>query len=190
MDFRPGGYPADMRAWLLATMLMCLLSGCAAPQQAGGSAVQSNEPVSIGQTGPSASAADAPPPWPYRPASMRIHPLTRRAVDPSTGDDCIEARIEFLDRDGDTTKCFGKLAVNMRVQRGTEVDTLGVTVDFTDLRENATRFDEVTRTYLVRLRIVPQELPDVVQLVARYDGADGDELHHNRTVRIHRSDGA
>lgn len=115
--------------------------------------------------------------WPFRPAEMRVHPLTRVA----TGDDGdgqhLEVRIEFRDADGHTTRGLGELVVSLHGSPGEASPIDSWRVDLTDLAVNAQRFDDVSRTYLLRLRVGPDELPARATLRASYRAADGRTLN-------------
>jgi len=100
--------------------------------------------------------------YPFRAVSMRIHPLTRVMTKPSTdgASRIIEARLEFSDPFGDTTKAFGELqfALYARPASGVGAGSESPLLikwepEFSRIRVNATHFDSVTRTYLFRLEI-------------------------------------
>jgi hypothetical protein len=110
--------------------------------------------------------------WPYRPASMRFHPLTRSADDPARDGAIIEARIEFSDRDGVTARGYGQLAIEFvaSASRNPLAPDQNWDIELRDLDANATHFDEVTRTYLFKLEIEGATMPSGI-LTARYLGA-------------------
>jgi len=114
--------------------------------------------------------------WPFRPASMRVHPLTRMATGEVDDEAHLEARIEFRDADGHTTRALGELVVSLHSGPGEGGEIQSWRVDLTDLDVNAQQFDDVSRTYLLRLRIDPSEIPERAVLRATYHAADGRTL--------------
>lgn len=123
--------------------------------------------------------AGEPVAWPFRPAEMRIHPLTRLATDDEGEAAFLEVRIEFRDADGHTTRGLGELIVDLRAADGS---TNAWRVDLTDRSVNAERFDDVSRTYLLRLRIDRDDLSARPQLRAIYNAADGRTLTDERRM--------
>ncbi|MHC5027192.1 MAG: hypothetical protein ACYTGR_10590 [Planctomycetota bacterium] len=97
--------------------------------------------------------------WPYWPTGMRIHPLSRIAID-LDGSTVIEARVEFTDRDAVTARALGFMRLRL-YHRDNEIAApiREWAVDLRSLDVNALRFDPVTRTYLIKLEIKPEELP-------------------------------
>lgn len=102
--------------------------------------------------------------WPYAPASMRVHPLTRRvdstsgASLPSASADAasrtdLEVRIECLDSDGHETRAIGSLVIEL-VGGGARW-TVGP-IDLSDAEINRRIFEGTTRTYRVGVAM-PQE---------------------------------
>jgi hypothetical protein len=123
--------------------------------------------------------------WPFRPVEMRIHPLTRMATEREGSASAIEARIEFLDADRHTTRALGKLTLSLHRGPGRgEASLIDVWVtDLNDLSENAMRFDDVTRTYLLPLQVDPNEVPAGAELHANFQSADGRELTADFVVK-------
>jgi hypothetical protein len=74
-------------------LLASPLGGCEAPPEG-----------APGEVTPESLADDASLRWPYRPADMRIHPLTRLVTDEDGRYTQIETRIELFDIEGHTTK--------------------------------------------------------------------------------------
>jgi hypothetical protein len=90
--------------------------------------------------------------WPFWPTSLRVHPLTRLTRDAKTGDRVLEVRFEFVDRYGHTTKALGKMRVDLYdADAPSSVEILQWNVDLQNLHDNLTYYDEVTRTYLLRI---------------------------------------
>lgn len=116
--------------------------------------------------------------WPFWPRRMRIHPLSRFATDRETGALLIEARLEFSDSEKHTTKALGQVRLDLHSAMASEsaVSLETWNEDLRDLGVNASRFDEVTRTYLLRLEVDESLLPERASLKAYYLGADGQEL--------------
>ena len=121
--------------------------------------------------------------WPYWPLDMRVHPLTRLVRDPDTV--LIEARIEFLDREGHTTKCFGKLRLDLREgpDGGSEISVNEWNVRLDEIETNRLHFDEVTRTYLLKLEIEPEDLPEEPVLYVWYLSPDGGMMEDSAPIR-------
>lgn len=135
--------------------------------------------------GSDTSRPASPPPragvarWPFWPTGMRFHPLSRLVMNASTGEAIIEARLEFVDPEGATSKAWGQLTVEMYdASPAGDPTTQGVwSIDLTQPRINVDRFDDVTRTYLIRLQVeAGQVLPIEPRLEATFDSADGRQL--------------
>ncbi len=107
--------------------------------------------------------------WPFWPTSLRIHPLTRLTADTRTGRAIIEVRLEFLDPEQHTTKGVGQVRIDLATT-GTASDSSQPLATWSwDLRDptvNSTLYDDVTRTYLLRLKVQSLELGP--QLDLRY----------------------
>jgi hypothetical protein len=123
--------------------------------------------------------------WPFRPRAMRIHPLTRLADDPKAGY-VVEIRVEFLDGQRHTTKALGEVTVALF-----SVSTAGPgeavehwTVDLSDLEVNALHFDDVTRTYLFRLAIDAETVPQHAELQVLFTSADGRQMQESHRLRM------
>jgi hypothetical protein len=113
--------------------------------------------------------------------SMRIHPLTRLARDPDTGEPWIDVRIELFDRDGQTVRGCGRIRIDLHEATDLEAALAPPVVasweiDLSDLTYNALRFDPVTRTYLFPLELEPDQLGDSPLLRAYYETGDGRRL--------------
>jgi len=167
-----------------------LLTGCP-PKQPGLPQAQSADGVQPqeGQSAPAPSSGASAAPsasWPFWPESMRLHPLTRLALDPETGEQVIECRIEFLDPDGQTSRAVGQLTLQLYPEAGTPTaDNLALQTWNQDLRElalNRRQYDVVTRTYLFRLQIT-QPLPVGADLRAFFLSLDGQRMLAEMRVR-------
>lgn len=109
-----------------------------------------------------ASGGSRPRPgeWPFAPANVRVHPLTRvvlprvntpSSVPPNTT--LIEAHIELLDIDGIDTRGLGELLLELEARGDSSLKSLSWAIDLTDLAKNLLYFDDVTQTYRVPLEI-------------------------------------
>jgi hypothetical protein len=94
--------------------------------------------------------------WPYWPTELRVHPLTR-LVQEANGATVLEARVELLDAEGHTTKGIGLLILEVRTDEEGTVEERWER-DLSDPTLNRLHYDEVTRTYLLRLAIDPKRL--------------------------------
>lgn len=107
--------------------------------------------------------------WPFRPASVRLHPLSRFLIAkgsepvPSTLARSYEARLEFRDRYEHPTKgmgrvtfvlCAGRLRPEGEIPRDRTVATW--TADLADLEVNQKHYDDITRTYVFQLELKPE----------------------------------
>lgn len=111
--------------------------------------------------------------WPFWPRRMRIHPLSQIVTDRDSGQLLIEARVEFEDGDGQTAKAVGQVLLDLHgVRRGGD-PVATWTVDLADLEVNRSHYDDLTRTYLVRLEIEPTILPEAPELRAYFRSNDG-----------------
>jgi hypothetical protein len=148
-------------AWTTLALAAVLLGGCAG-----------NNHAAIDTT------PAEPHEWLFWPASMRIHPLTRAVVDHATGHNMIEARIEFLDRDEVTTRAVGKMYLSFYTSRahvpGEPIEKWLIDLDVPSV--NAERFDIVTRTYLFKLDLEFDEMPQRGVLKAFFVGGDESEM--------------
>jgi hypothetical protein len=86
--------------------------------------------------------------WPFRPASVSIHPLTR--ADSSGADRSLLVMVEFRDQDGDPVKAIGRLAIAVRCSAAEPTDA-AFEFDLFDPATNRRLFDPVTQTYRLRL---------------------------------------
>ena len=111
--------------------------------------------------------------FPYEPERISIHPLTRYWVS-AKGELEVEARIELLDRDGFPTRGIGRLELDLESPTGRRVETWVLKLD--DLEKNRNHFDDVTRTYLVRLSLPRNTIEEDADLVATLVLPDGDRL--------------
>lgn len=123
--------------------------------------------------------------WPFWPAQMRIYPVVRIVNDLETGQVVIEARIEFKDQDGAVTKAIGELTVELYAAMESRTSHLidQWSLDLRDLAINRQHFDDVTRTYLLRMEIDPSRVPERGELRAAFASIDGRLFEHDRSFR-------
>jgi hypothetical protein len=151
-------------------------------QAVSGSAGDDAAPA-VGAKGENAEAAS----WPYWPVRLRIHPLSR-IVRSAGAPLLIEARIEFLDQDDNTSRGFGQLRIDLYdgARGALQKEQLQVNQDLRDLELNRRHFDVVTRTYLFRIEVPENELPAEPELRAYFLAADGRRLNQ-ATLRLRTS---
>lgn len=126
------------------------------------------------------------PPWPFWPRSMRLHPLSQVMTDRKSGELRIEARVEFLDEHGHTTKALGRIRIDLYQAGASGPSSEPIESWFEDLRDlalNWDHYDEVTRTYLLSLEIDAAILPDEPELVARFLSSDGLQFESSLLLR-------
>ncbi len=125
--------------------------------------------------------------WPFWPEALRIHPLTRLAVDAKSGLSIIEVRLEFLDPEGHTTKGVGQVRIDL-VAGGSGTDSSPPIVawnwDLRDRSVNRRFYDDVTRTYLFRLKVHSLELGPQPELRAYFLSATGQRLQATHTLCV------
>ena len=124
--------------------------------------------------------------WPFWPDALRIHPLTRLTVDTRTGQAIIEVRLEFLDPEQHTTKGVGQVRIDLATTGSASDSSPPLATWSWDLRDptvNRTLYDEVTRTYLLRLRVQSLELGPQLELRAYYLSATGQRLQATHSLR-------
>jgi hypothetical protein len=155
--------------------------GHSAPLEPGaGAGTGAEVPPVVDQSAPPNTPPDAAravvPAWPFWPERLRVHPLTRLVTDSRTGRNLLEARIEFFDAQGATTKASGQLTLRLfgDAAQPDSADPLETwNLNLRDLSVNAQQFDDITRTYLMRLEIDPTRLASAPELRAYFVGANG-----------------
>lgn len=185
---------SHQRIGLIAISLLALipLHGCdstARPTTVPGDA--STMPVGAGASGDVnrnehvAGEAKVVPVWPFWPVGMRLHPLTRLAIDPVSGEQVIECRVEFQDIDGLTSKAVGQLTLQVYPDGVTATGTGALETwnqDLRDLQLNHRQYDDVTRTYLFRLQTA-QPLPIGCELRVFFLSVDGRRMNAEMRLR-------
>lgn len=125
--------------------------------------------------------------WPFWPQALRIHPLTRLAVDAKSGLSIIEVRLEFLDPEGHTTKGVGQVRIDLAAGGSGADSSPPIATWNWDLRERSVNrrfYDDVTRTYLFRLKVESLELGPQPELRAYFLSAAGPRLQATHTLRV------
>ncbi len=90
-----------------------------------------------------------PEAWPFRPASLAFHALTRSESDDAA--DALLLRIEFRDAEGDPVKAVGTLAISIACDAA-EPTASEHRFDLADAATNRSLFDPVTQTYRIRIQ--------------------------------------
>jgi len=124
--------------------------------------------------------------WPFRPASMRVHPLTR-LVEETDGSLFVELRIEFSDAWGHATKAVGRLILDLYATpaTGSSFEVLARwQPDLADLELNERHFDDLTTTYLFKLGVDRETLRPPVEVVAFFTDMHDRELEASYRVRV------
>lgn len=128
--------------------------------------------------------------YPYTPARLNVHPLTRFISEGRDGSPRIEAHIEMLDASGDESKGWGELLLELYRESG-PVEGVGAseqimrwTIDLSDADRNTEAYDRVTRTYRVTLRGLPATLrpSDPLILKALLITPDGKQISASRRI--------
>ena len=131
-----------------------------------------------------------PPRWPFWPTKMRIHPLTRLVLQPAgpapgaTDQWIVEVRIEFTDDQGQPSKEVGQLLLQWHENPAASQERVkSWNADLRDLTANRDHYDDVTRTYLFRLSVAPDEISDDSQVRAMFVALDGQQFQDRLTVK-------
>jgi len=125
--------------------------------------------------------------WPFAPESIRVHPLSRIKYG-ADGTLQVQGRIEFLDRDGCSTRGIGMLKIILAgSSNGGSHTESSWESDLNDLETNSQYYDEVTRTYLYGLSLENAgDVPLEPSLHARLILPDGRTLSDNAEIHISR----
>ena len=164
--------------WTGVTLVLgalCASGGCTPPKPGGHDAGSA-----IGDAGEAIE-------WPYWPAGIRVHPLTRLITDEESGRLELEARVELVDLDGDTTKGIGLLTMRL-YDAGDRSRSHAIVTwrrDLADPAVNRLHYDDVTRTYLLRLELDPDRLPETPLLQATLEAPGGRTIVAGREIRTH-----
>jgi hypothetical protein len=165
-----------MRLFIAAILLPAIvLVGCA--PNSGAPRTTAFDP-DLDRPGPDA-------PWPFWPSHMRVHPLTRIIEDAEAGERILEARIEFTDRDGYSSRAYGFLRIELfdgdpAIGRA---DLTGWNVDLRDLDRNENHFDDVSRMYLMRLELGQTPTPAEPVLNVEFYSLNGTDVQVTHRIR-------
>ena len=162
--------------WLLALWGAFLLGGCMEPAR-----WETSESSRSNINTADVSGADT---WPYWPLDLRFHPLTRLAQ--LDEERLIEARLEFLDEDGWSTRTWGQLRIDLHVEgeSGRNLPSMTWSIDLENRDRNQLHFDAVTRTYLFRLDLTEEGLPTRPELRAYFLSPNGMRMEARTLIRI------
>lgn len=89
--------------------------------------------------------------WLFWPTSLRVYPLSR--ANPTADPPSLDVRLEFLDKDGGSTRAVGTVVIVLRCASAEPQEVRSV-YPLVDRRENAAHHDPVTDTY--RFTVVPR----------------------------------
>jgi hypothetical protein len=124
--------------------------------------------------------------WPFWPAGMRVHPASRLVIEQETSQAFIEARLEFTDALGDTSKAVGVMEFDLLVPAlpsGASNPVLSWALPLNTLEGNAQHYDGITRTYLFRLSLGEWSISPDVTLIARFESIDGQRFSAEQRFR-------
>ena len=122
--------------------------------------------------------------WPFWPTRMAIHPATRLTIDTGSGVKHFEARIAFYDQFGDICKAVGEMRLELEDPCGMKAIMPEWTIDLRDLRLNGRHYDDVTRTYLFKLKIENDWMPAKAILHVYFLSDDGTEFEIDEAVQL------
>jgi hypothetical protein len=117
---------------------------------------------------------------------MRVHPLTRISRDAEGP--VIDLRLEFFDESGDTTRCSGEARIELAELPADPASTTSTIsmqwdLDLRDLEINRTHFDDITRTYLIRLRPGGGDLPQRSEVRVTLNSANAAVLRASQRLQ-------
>lgn len=154
---------------IVAGLIPFGLVGCDSPPNA----------MPPGTTGSRAQPLEVPEmAWPFWPERMRVHPLSYIVDDSLSGQTVVEARLEFFDFNGHTSRCVGVARIELHDAGDlfSSEPLVWWRQDLTNLELNARFYDDVTRTYLMRLELDPVQIPRRPHLTVEFRSADGREF--------------
>jgi len=126
------------------------------------------------------------PEWPFWSNSMRVHPASRLVLDQATGQAYLEARMEFMDVLGHTSKAVGVMRFDLVVAglpSNVSNPVLSWELPMRTLDENALHYDDVTRTYRFRLSMGEWSSSPDVTLTATFESIDGRRFDASQRFR-------
>ena len=125
--------------------------------------------------------------WPFWPVSMRFHPLTRLVIKENEAKCTLEARVEFNDLEEDISKALGQMNIKLFEMhsdgRGSEFIE-NWDIDLENRQDNRTHYSVITRTYLFRLELDTDKLREKMELVAKFNSADGQVFNADIILKI------
>ena len=164
------------RTWAVFCALGLLIAGCTP---------HDNQQTPLSPRGKRANDLNVTAIWPFWPTSMSIHPLTRLTTEAQTGRTILEARVEFLDSQGNRSKAVGQMTLALYNLNDRAMPIHVWSQDLLDPGRNQQHFDIVTRTYLMRLELDPDKFPDQPELRVSFNSVDGQTM--DAEYRIKRS---
>ncbi len=125
--------------------------------------------------------------WPFWPMSMRFHPLTRMVIIENEEKCSLEARVEFKDLEEDISKALGQMNIKLFEMhsdgRASEIiETWDI--DLENRQGNRLYYSVITRTYLFRLELDTVKLREKMELVAKFNSADGQVFNADIILEI------
>ena len=113
--------------------------------------------------------------WPFKPHSIRVHPLTR--LHDGDGDAMLEAWIQLRDRDGHPVRGLGALTLTLDSSGPGDMRHLSWTTELESTGDTTlSRFDPVTHAYFLPLELPMKNMPPRARLRATLETPDGDRL--------------
>jgi hypothetical protein len=126
---------------------------------------------SPGQAGTQASANGQ---WPFRPASIRVHPLTR--LQTRDGKAVLETWVQLLDRDGYPVRGLGTLSISLENAGPGYMHQYAWTVELESSADADVRFDPVAHGYMLLLGVDANTLPTRPRVHAMLQTPQGDRF--------------
>ena len=153
--------------WCCSCGLLLCVAGCTP---------RDNRQTPVSPRGSAANGVAVTAIWPFWPTSMSIHPLTRLTTEEQTGRAILEARVEFLDSQGNRSKAVGQMSLALYNADNRAQPVHVWSQDLLQPARNQQHFDVVTRTYLLRLELDPKTFPETAELRASFNSVDGQSM--------------
>lgn len=160
----------------------CLLVVCAAVAGcSGGAEPEQPHDEALGEAGARGAAEVLRQFDALKPEKLRVHPLTRLETD-DHGQRVLVVHLELVDRYGHAGKWLARVRLEFAAEGNTSLAKATAEADLSTAEANAKAFDWITRTYVVRIGMLPawalekgQEKPasGVVRAAAGYFDAEG-----------------
>ena len=128
---------------------------------------------------------------PFAPVQLVVHPLTRVAKDPNTGDERVELHLELRDRWEDSVKWLGSVVIELFCESPpiANATTGGEQlkrwrVELANADSNVMAYDRITRTYRLTLVDLPSDKGKlgVWKLEARWTLPEGRTLTASQRI--------